>query len=516
MFQSLKKLFTNARLAAILIFAGVVAFAPSAVQAHAKLLKSQPADGAVLRQLPAAIELFFSTELQNASGMNSVQVTDRNGRRADRDNPAISDDGKNLRVELETLAAGVYTVEWRALSADDHSIKGKFNFTVAPTEATDAAAVVTTLPKNPPPDEQAGMNHETHVAESAVPRPQSAARWLAYLAMMNLFGGFAFWLFVLKPSLRSAESLNAAEKADAFNRGAKRFVKLAAINLALLALAAAAALVLQTADALDVSFSEAFAPSRWKTILTETVFGAPWLLQAAAILTLSAIIFFIARQTKNSAAANARATIWQIGFAVCALLFFAPGLSGHARAAASEYAFAIFADWLHLIAVGFWVGGLFQIVLTLPQAVAALEIEKRAAVQSRAVSLFSRLAVAAVIVTALTGVYNSWIHLDDFSDLWTTGYGTVLLGKTALFFVMLALGGLNSFVLRPRLEKSSAAENSPERNFYRSARVEALIGIVVLLLAAILAFLPPARRHEKSLNENGTEKSVVEKIVAHK
>ena len=49
----------------------------------------------------------------------------------------------------------------------------------------------------------------------------------------------------------------------------------------------------------------------------------------------------------------------------------------------------------------------------------------------------------------------------------------------------------------PRMlaEGGQAAETSNEKFFFRSVRTEAALAAIVLLLAAILAFLPPAREH---------------------
>ena len=507
-----KQNFTYKSLKAILVAALILVCGPLFALAHAKLLKSNPADGEVLRVSPEAVELIFNTALQDASGMNSITVTDGNGKRVDRDKLTVAPDGKKLRIELEKLASGVYSVEWRALSADDHSIRGKFGFQVTPAEAA-APLSETSLPPNPLTDEHAGMNHENHPQETGGTGWQSAVRWLNYLALMILFGGFAFWLLVLKPALTKVENLTESETAIVVDSAATRFIKLAIFNIVLLALTVSAALILQTSAVFNLGLAESIAPFRWQQILAETAFGLPWILQFAMLVILSVIVFLLARRAKKSEVAGENSILWPVGLGVCALLFLTPSLSGHARAAFNEYSLAILLDWLHLLAAGFWLGGLFHLVLTMPKAVSSLDAIRRAEFQGFAISRFTGLAVPAVIVITLTGIYNSWIHLDEPADLWTTSYGMVLLLKTVLFLMMLAVGGLNSFILRPRLVRMG---NSGEQNFYRSVRSEALIGIIVLLLAAILAFLPPSRRHERSDGNtelpsrrfaSGTEKS---------
>lgn len=357
------------------------------------------------------------------------------------------------------------------------------------------------------------MTHDMPMQESGTNWEQSGVRWLMYLAMMTLFGGFAFRLLVLKPSLEQAPDLSDDERFLGFRQGEDRFVRLAWLSLVLLFVGALASLILQASTVLDVSITQASAPSRLIQVLTETSYGPPWLLQIAAISALCVITFFITRHRRNSELAHgldARSTLLWTGLAISAVVFLPSSVTGHARAAASEYRFAIVSDWLHLIAVGVWVGGLFHLALTIPKSLAHLESVGRLCVVSRLIPLFSRVAIGATILIALTGVYNSWIHVDSFSALWTTPYGQVLSLKIILFLPMLALGGINTFVLRPRAERivtgalSADEHRAVDRSFYRSIGVEAAIGAAVLLLAAVLAFLPPARHHEMPGMMGGT------------
>jgi putative copper export protein len=348
------------------------------------------------------------------------------------------------------------------------------------------------------------MDHQMPAQDSGTNLAQSAVRWLMYLAMMTLFGGFAFRLLVLKPSLEQARDLSDEERALGLGQGENRFVRLTWLSLALLAVAALASLILQTSAVLDVSITQAFAPTRLHQVLTETSYGLPWLLQIVMIHALFVVVFHIARRRRKDL--NAEVPFLWIGLVLSAILFLTPSLTGHARAAVKEYQFAIFSDWLHLVAVGIWVGGLFHLALTMPKSVAHLGGLRRLCVLSHVIPLFSRLAIVSSILIVLTGIYNSWIHVDSFSALWNTRYGQVLSLKIILFLPMIALGGLNTFVLRPRAERfkneavSDDEHRQVDRRFARSVRVEAAIGIVVLLLAAILAFLPPARQHEMMMS----------------
>jgi copper transport protein len=183
-----------------------------------------------------------------------------------------------------------------------------------------------------------------------------------------------------------------------------------------------------------------------------------------------------------------------------------PSLTGHAMAAAREHHLAVVSDWLHLVAGGFWVGGLFHLALALPAALSRLDAARRTRVIGRVITLFTRVAIPSVAAVFLAGLYNSWIHVGSFGALWGTAYGRTLLVKVGLTLPMLALGALNGFRFGPRADRLAAAKDADgephpglERGFVRSLKVEAALGVLVLLSAAVLVFLTPGR-NEREMN----------------
>ena len=140
--------------------------------------------------------------------------------------------------------------------------------------------------------------------------------------------------------------------------------------------------------------------------------------------------------------------------------------------------------------------------MTMPKALSSLKPQDRLRVLHRVIPLFTRLAVASTILIVITGVYNSWMHVDGFGKLWSTSYGKTLSLKVLLVLPMLILGGVNTFVIHPRASRLIANENTDsersaalDRNFSRSVRIEAWLGVAVLLVASILVFQQPAREH---------------------
>jgi methionine-rich copper-binding protein CopC len=121
--------------AAALLLALAALAAPFALLAHARMLRSVPADKAVLEKSPEKIEMWFNELLDRS--FNSVEVFPASEVRARaRKNfakgPAQVDekDRTHLSVEVAPLPPGEYMVEWRVLSRDGHSAPGRFTFRV--------------------------------------------------------------------------------------------------------------------------------------------------------------------------------------------------------------------------------------------------------------------------------------------------------------------------------------------------------------------------------------------------
>src|ERR1700683_1216437 len=111
-----------------LLVAGVLwmgAPAPAA-DAHAGLVSSDPSAGAVLGASPSALELSFSERV--LPSVSSVRVLGTSGSTYQVGSPRIiAGDPLSLREPVRTLPRGVYTVQWRAVSAvDGHATSGDF------------------------------------------------------------------------------------------------------------------------------------------------------------------------------------------------------------------------------------------------------------------------------------------------------------------------------------------------------------------------------------------------------
>lgn len=104
-----------------------LAMAAATADAHAFLDHAEPRVGSQVQTAPPEVKLWFTEALEGT--FSTATVVDTNGRRVDRADAHLdSSDKVLLRVSLQPLAPGAYTVHWRAVSVDTHVTQGDFVF----------------------------------------------------------------------------------------------------------------------------------------------------------------------------------------------------------------------------------------------------------------------------------------------------------------------------------------------------------------------------------------------------
>lgn len=102
---------------------------PALSWGHARLVKSLPAQRAVVAQAPAQVQVWFNEPIEVR--FSRLSVWNATGQQVDQqDLQRAPKDPKQLTVSLPSLAPGVYTVKFRVLSVDSHVIENQFSFTV--------------------------------------------------------------------------------------------------------------------------------------------------------------------------------------------------------------------------------------------------------------------------------------------------------------------------------------------------------------------------------------------------
>ena len=415
----------------VVIFAAL-AF-PAAASAHATLRSTTPHFARELQRGPAVIALHFDQEVKILPG--AIKVLNDKGR----DFAGVARvQGTSVVAPVRKLPTGPYTVRWQAISADSHVVSGVWTFGVR-------------VPA-PPVTEAYGAAGPTDT--------EAVVRWIWFLGLALTLGALGFRLICL----RGLEVPRALDRKIAVAAGLGCVVSLQA---------GIAAFSLRAEDALQLPFGRFLygdlSPNRVCAIGEAFV---TMTLGFALVLGLVYLAWLLDRVT------------FLVPAFVLSLVFVAGlSVSGHDAVDPGSSWKTEIADWVHLSGASLWIGGLATMGVLLWTGAPEL--------RRPAFANFSQLATVTIALVLAAGTYLGIVRLPHLHDLWTTGYGQVLLVKLALVSLALLWGAFHKFVIGPALQRGDAGFLS---RIGRSLIGESIVGMAVLLVAAVLVDAKPPPR----------------------
>src|SRR5699024_1585741 len=110
------------------------------VSAHAILLSAQPSQGSHIDESPDKIVLTFNERL--GGELYQLKVYDKNTESVTDQKATLNKNRHKLRLKIPELKDGVYTVQYKVISADGHPVDGLYTFSVGDvsSEATASSA----------------------------------------------------------------------------------------------------------------------------------------------------------------------------------------------------------------------------------------------------------------------------------------------------------------------------------------------------------------------------------------
>ena len=129
---------------ALVVGTGLLTAGPAA--AHASLLATDPAAGAVLDAAPREVTLTFSEEVDPT--LAAVTLTGPDGAQVPLDAPRV--EGSAL-VQPVPATSGAQTLAYRVVSVDGHPVQGTLAFTVTPPAAPSTPTGPSPAPAAAPP-----------------------------------------------------------------------------------------------------------------------------------------------------------------------------------------------------------------------------------------------------------------------------------------------------------------------------------------------------------------------------
>gem|GEM_PF-485357 len=420
--------------------------------AHPYLVQTVPGPGVALRNPPASIQIGF-TEKVVLEG-SSMRLEDGDGHPVALGPLHVPKEGPGLAADIKgALGGDVYRVRWSVLGEDGHSSSGDFTFGVDGPNGT-------------PP------RHAELLSATGGPAGQSAAsdgplrialRWLGLLGAALLVGGA-----VLLSRLRGRLE---AEVADTVSR---RWTQLARLGWVLTLIGSIGGVI---------AAAGAGAGGARMSILLATSTGGLALARLAGV-----VVTGIPGLTGKPGPRQDQ----YLGLAG-AFFLGAEAVGGHVTAinAAAARAAAIVAQGAHLAAAAMWVGGL----AVLAYAIAGVDASARPNAWRTSAAAFRPVAAISAVVVIATGVIASVREVQHKYFLLWSAYGRYLLAKWVLVAAMLVLGALVGRALGGRRARGvvSALTTRPSRPVGSLLRVEAVLGVAVLVFAATLVGVAQGR-----------------------
>lgn len=406
-------------LAALSLAVAAAVELPLTASAHALPQRSSPAAGSSVPQPPSQVSIVFG-ETPDPS-LSSVSVVDSSGTDVDAGRSAtVPGQPVALEVPLRPhLPNGVYTVSWRTVSAvDGHLAAGSFAFGVG------VAA-----------DKVPATSSSTGTAPGVL---AIAARTLLFAGLIVVTGAVVLGFFAFGTVPRPLRHVIAAGAA------------------------------ITDVGTLGVVGAQMAAAGVTPTTLLESSLGRSLIARGLPALVLSVGAASLSRGRRIGLSSTL--------LGVAALVAMVVDVVNSHAAAQSPIPLNELAQWLHIVAVAVWIGGLVALVVILVTTPAEEKI--------RTARRLSTLAGIGLVVVAATGVFRAVIEVQTWGSLVSTAFGVLVLIKAGLLLVLAALGALNRFRNLPRLPRTL-------RSLRRLATTEIVIGLATVAVAAALVNVAP-------------------------
>jgi copper transport protein len=468
------------RLALLLLSLVAVAALPASALAHAALLSESPARQTAVDVSPTVVTLSFSETVQLLDGADMEVVADNGAPQSSGPGRVSPRDARRLEIPLRRdLDDGTYTVRYKIVSADAHIITGVYAFAVGPG------------PVGPPFLTGSG---------NAGPSPTSgwgvSARFFELVGLGGLLGLIGFRWLVWGPAMaRSDGSSHEHETVLTWNRDLF-WVVFGAMAVGAM-VAEGYLLVTYSASALGAGVLDTLGNTTGiGDVLASTRFGSLVQLRGALLFAVFALGAWQFLSEFGSAAKPKAATAtgrW-IPAALMSVLVIVVlyGISSQGHASQAPLApLQVAADLVHLSAAAIWIAGLAMTLITLWRLPRIAE-ETGPALAAAVLARFSRVALIAVGAVIATGTVRAIGQLSDPAQLWDTSYGLSIIYKIGLL-VPITLLALRSRRVTNALSHMPRPSHAALAMVRRSAQIELVLSLVIVVVAALLVAQVPGR-----------------------
>jgi putative copper export protein len=148
-------------------------------------------------------------------------------------------------------------------------------------------------------------------------------------------------------------------------------------------------------------------------------------------------------------------------------------------------------SWIHITSAAIWVGGsLFIGVVFAPiLKKMSMSVEERLQLMIKVGRRFNKIAVPALVILIVTGMYQAHLVLQKSDVLFDTSYGNVLIIKIVLVAALIATYAVHVRIIRKDIEDQITANQIPEAQLQKLRKKIIILGEITVVLSVIILFL---------------------------
>lgn len=297
-----------------------------------------------------------------------------------------------------------------------------------------------------------------------------AVGWM--LAALSV-GSYLFAAFLISPRLPGGDNARLRQALLSVDGHlASRTGAVAAICFGLVALLM---IPLVLSDVSGIPLAQTLGPEALAVAIEQVVTAQVWL--SVALIALAT----------GMTGLMSRSWIAQPLLLFGAILMITPlGLSGHSSSG-GDHDYGTNSYLWHLVFLVLWVGGLMALLAHGRRLGPDLDV---------ALHRYSTIALFSIIVMAVSGLVNAAIRV-EFSDVFTTHYGLIIVAKTAGVIILGLFGWVHRSWVIPKVQ----ADPTDRRLFRQVAIVEVIVMAAVTGIAITMGRTPPPPPRDPNLSQ---------------
>ena len=148
-------------------------------------------------------------------------------------------------------------------------------------------------------------------------------------------------------------------------------------------------------------------------------------------------------------------------------------------------------SWIHITSAAIWVGGSLFIGAVFAPILKkmSMSVEERLQLMIKVGRRFNKIAVPALVILIVTGMYQAHLVLQKSDVLFDTSYGNVLIIKIVLVAALIATYAVHVRIIRKDVEDQIITNQISEHQLQKLRKKIIILGEITVVLSVIILFL---------------------------